>query len=337
MSEDNFESYNSGSTKPPVLDIGNINLPTIDQAFIGRHRNNPDGEQAVNDFAAAQWDAENGDLRRQVQMACNDIDERVKHSSKIISKAEKKLSGTEQFVRRADAQPAEGETSAADTSPTGTIPFSQWDPIHQWTAGTAVGFSVILQIMGMVSVSAILLASGTEPFISQPWMAAVMSFIVPAASLGIKFGYDLLPTDRAKSTYGLCVYSVAFVMLLIWVVTFALSFDGLSSEINIDDLGESSAKGHLLTAVQLLAEIFTGAALFMVASNIASPYAADAYIENPAWPHAKRAYNQAIKDHEVLMAEQKRLHGEREKLLASLEMYIASCTAEWISIRGTNA
>lgn len=216
-----------------------------------------------------------------------------------------------------------------------STPPWRWDFIDQATAGVALAFVFVLMGMGMTTVYSILIDSGTPAFIERPYLAWALSFIVPAASLGVKFGYDMIDTDLARRFYGQIVYVVAFAFLVIWVITFAANFGGLNAGIDWDTLGETSTgKGRIMTAVQLLAEIFNGAALFMVVSNIAAKYSAETLYHNPQWSEVKRSTAQAEKELDSLLKQQKAFHGKREKFKAARKVFIASCIAEWISIQG---
>ncbi|NHK29386.1 hypothetical protein FF098_015835 [Parvularcula flava] len=309
-----------------------IRTPALDENFIGKHRNNPKGEEAVRGYGQGQWNELNADLLRQAEMDCADIDKRVAHSEKCLSQAERKLSETSRFIKRV----ANSGTALSNGNLFTGTKLRDWQMQDKVTAGICAAMAVILMIMGMVNATSLMLNSAVTVFLDHPWMAMVMSFLVPASSLAVKFVYDFFDTDRLRKLYAWGVYGIAFAMLLGWIILFSGTYGGLTGDIDWGSLGETGrgSKGSLLTAVQLFAEVMAGAALFLVVSTVASKYSADSYYANPEWDDARKAKVDCEETHKALIEEQKKAHGFRDELHAARFVFIERSAADWFSLQG---
>ena len=310
---------------------GRIYTPPVDETFIGKHRNNPNGEEAVRRYAEGQWNELNADLLRQAEMDCADIDKRVAHSEKCLRDAERKLAETSRYIKRSGMS---GTALANGNLFRGTS-VADWELPDKIMAGVGGAMAVILMIMGMVNASSLMLNSATTVFLDHPWMAMILSFLVPAASMSVKAVYDVFDTEKQRKRYAWIIYLLAFLLFVVWIILFSSTYGGLTDEIDwAFEETSSNSKGPWLTAAQLSTEIVSSAALFIFVSSIATKYSGDVFVANPEWEPAYNAKVDCETTHRAQIEDQKKAYGFRDELHASRFVFVERCAADWFSLQG---
>lgn len=295
--------------------------------FIRKMLYHPDAKEAaqiVAEQAALEWDMQYGAELEAVRMECEELQTRYEQSCKLGEALDHKDASTDSYTKVARGK---SETNSA-------VPFREWFPMDQVTVTLAGVFAVIALFMGAAGVQANLEASGNPVFIEQPFTKWLLSALLPAASVALKFVSNFLPHDRARRNYGLAVYIITGVLLLFWMVLFAINFTGISGGIDWSDMGEADHGGSLLVFVQLAAEAMVGTALFLVIDLTASKYAAGySYLESLEKIQIRESRKTYSGSHTPLSAAIKAARGQKLKLEASRQSTINSKVATFTKLR----
>ena len=203
--------------------------------------------------------------------------------------------------RRAHPKDAEDDENELHES----IPFKLWSFRDRLYFLMSLAFAAILLIVTMVSVVVGLQSSGQQVFINEPWMCWLLAMMAPAASVGLKFVGHCFDSYRAKRLYSRLIFLLMVLLLLLWALLYAINFPGVSAQFDWSSFGqaEGNAKSSMLVFVQLFAEIITGTALFLVATDISLKYEPDHKVDNPAYLQAVKAYEEHHASHEKLEAQ----------------------------------
>ncbi|GJL49744.1 MAG: hypothetical protein NPIRA01_09710 [Nitrospirales bacterium] len=213
------------------------------------------------------------------------------------------------------------------------IPFSRWRSKDKVIVISSLCFALVVLTMSAANVYANILGSGNPIFIDQPFLALIISALLPAGSVAMKFTADIFESDKTRGFYKKSLYVLSVLALLAWTVLFALNFHGLSSEINFDDLEGSNPTSSALTWVQLLAELLVGFVLCHVASDTYSKYAPNAFIRNPEYAEIESAIQEHFPSHDPLREQRNTTRGRQTELKASQSLFVNEIVALYIAMR----
>lgn len=272
----------------------------------------------VGEQARYVWQKYLGPALERIELEITALEDEIAKSEARLSALTAKLKATKQYVYSAQLN---GDGASQH------VPFSHWPLRYKVVFIVALCGAVIVLIMGAGNVYANIMGSGNGVFLDAPYLAALLSALLPAGSIALKFVADTIDSAEGKALYIKTIHGLTVVVLLAWTALFAWIFHGVSSQLTIDDLEGSNIATTALTWVQLLAEILVGVVLFQVAADIASKYAPNTSTPNSDYIEIQSA----IKEEEAL--NQRLREGRNEKrgvkvaLEASLQAFVNDMVA----------
>lgn len=290
----------------------------------------PGGREAeVVDQAAAKWDAGNAAKKRSAEITRDELADQLDTARKYERDAHSRVRNTpgkvQMNVRRSGDKDIE---IAKDIQP------KDWNLYDQATALIAVLTGCLLLGLGGVNVATALLNSGIPTFIEHPYAAWMVGMLVPAVSMAVKFGYGLFDHAVNRKRYAWAVYTSAIVSGFVWVVLFALSYEGVSAEIDWGSLGQTTTADQLaslLTIVQIVTEVLAAAALFIVVANVFASYSASYVTDNPELLDAQGTHKDRVAEYQAVLAQFAEADGECERLEAERIVFINQALTNWRS------
>ena len=200
-------------------------------------------------------------------------------------------------------------------------PIWQWSHSDKIKGYSLLSFAALLMIVAALNTYSVLMNSGMPAFLDAPWIAAFMSVLVPSFSMAFKSVYDVFALDSSKKTYTWCVFILTSILVLVWVILFALTYEGAGSQIDWDSLGESSHSplASILTATQIAAEVLTSATLILGYERLQAGYSAWYFITNPLWTERKATLESIDADYGAVVAARIKAQAKLAKLNASKE------------------
>jgi lysylphosphatidylglycerol synthetase-like protein (DUF2156 family) len=184
--------------------------------------------------------------------------------------------------------------------------------------------ALIMLGMGASNIFAIIMASGTPVFLEEPRLAWMLSGLLPIGAFSLEFFKHHLPSDKAKTRCTLLIYALTAILLLTWIVMFAFAYGNPSSDIDLNTLLESSAHdlGQSFTMVQLLAELFVGASLFMTSGELFAKYSPTKLVANPDYERAVILLSQIQRDYEAKNCILNQKKARLRNIDATLKLYL---------------
>ncbi|NQY39354.1 MAG: hypothetical protein HRT80_04565, partial [Henriciella sp.] len=239
-----------------------------------QNKDKPDAQSFVEEQATNKWMSINGDILRKAQLIARQAKAALDEALERLKKAKGKRDGLKERENMARFR------DGADDVPKGSdVPFSEWNGYDKFVVILCGVATVVLLALGATNVVATILGSGIPVFIEQPYLAWMLGALVPAAAIAIKSGYHLFHYDTSRHFYALGMFGLSVVLILIWIVLFALSFEGASAEIDWDVLahgasgaGGETAVNRLRNIAQITAEIVIGASLFLIIDRKQATY-----------------------------------------------------------------
>lgn len=302
-------------------------------AFMGNMLGHPDIKEAtqiVAEQAEYEFDAAHGGEVEQLNRVLPNIDAEYKTSNVAVMALKKTLEQTAPYVKSAADEDGQLQKTA----------FKDWglkDKILLFVTGLAL---IGAMVMGTANIYANLLASGVTIFLTKPYLAVVIALLLPIASIAIKNITHYIHNPLFKRRYGLGIYAVTLVLLLVWGVLFAMNYTGVTGGFDpaalLDDSG-STDTGAALVWAQLMLELLMGSALFLTIEEIAGHYAPESFMPNMAYFEAEKAHQTAQKKHEKIEENYAGKHGRLVQLAAEQQKYINEKTAEYIGMRSRRA
>ena len=135
---------------------------------------------------------------------------------------------------------------------------------------------------------------------SQEFQHLLYTGLMPLGAFALEFFKRHLHSDHAKKIYNTIVFALAALLLLVWVVLFALVFGSPGdTALDIDSLLKPSGEDYLgkaFTMVQLLAELLVGASLFTSAGDLFAKHSPTRLIPNPDYVEAVQLLEKMKKD-----------------------------------------
>lgn len=152
---------------------------------------------------------------------------------------------------------------------------------------------MLLLGLGVANVAITILGTGIPVFLERPYLAWMLGGLVPAAAMSVKSGYHLFELDRTRRIYAFLIYGFSGLLVLVWIILFAVSFEGVTGDIEWESFGAESESTGVSTAafrnmIQIAAEILIGASLFLVIDRVQATYSARYSAKNPKWIEANK-------------------------------------------------
>ncbi len=246
-------------------------LREIGQVFARKLVASPDTKKAlklIEEQAGLAFDQEKGGELRELESRVTETEEACNRSLKALFTLEDQKQKTRSHVKVGAA--AENSTS-----------FRHWQTKDQSVFLLSLSLTAIILCTGAANLYANFMSSGEAVFLESPWIAVLLSVLLPCASVSLKFIGDYLESDAARSLYIRVVFVLTGIVVLAWTLLFSMNFHGVSGGFDLDSLGETSNMSTWLTWTQILAEMLCAAILFHVAWDIYGRYMPGASIPNP--------------------------------------------------------
>lgn len=281
----------------------------------------------IKEQATFEADRQFGATLAQVKLDIEDIDAKFRTASRLLNDLETKKANTARHIRNS-ALHSTGKKEAAD------IRWQDWRRKDQILLCVLLSSLVIAAVLGMGNVYANLIASGNTVFIEKPWIALMISALMPIASVSVKYVTNFMTFDSSRRLYAKCLYAATGIAFLCWGALFGLIHTGVAGSIDWESFGEAGTDfGPAFIWSQLLVEMLAASALFLAVEDIYMRYSPDAYIENPEYIEIEKALKEQQATHEALREQRGRLYGRRVELEAQHAAFINERIVEYISLR----
>ncbi|MEL6692379.1 MAG: hypothetical protein AAFQ12_05015 [Pseudomonadota bacterium] len=295
-----------------------------------QNKDKPDAQRFVEEQATHKWTSINGDILRKAQLMAKQAKVSLDDALERLRKSKAKRDGLNERENMARFR------DGADDMPKGAdVPFKEWNGYDKLIVIMCAAAAITLLGLGASNVVATILGSGIPVFIEQPYLAWMLGALVPAAAIAIKSGYHLFHFDTSRHLYAMSMFALSVTLILIWIVLFALSFEGASAEIDWDVLahgggesGSEAAINRLRNIVQITAEIVIGASLFLTIDRKQATYSSSYSRVNPEWHLA----DLRVQELEEPIEELTRVANDQEARVTRMEAARASYIGEAISI-----
>jgi hypothetical protein len=295
--------------------------------FARRLVHHPDRETAsamIAQQATYEADQQFGAELARLRLDITDIDAAYKISCKILAELEDKLAATPRYIKSGAVFAKKGVDD---------IQWKDWRLKDKILICVLLSFLVVAAGLGMGNVYANLMASGNAVFIEKPWIALMISALMPIASVSIKFVTNFMAYDRSRKRYALSIYTATGLAFIFWGTMFGLNNTGVASTIDWDSFGETVDWGFAFVWSQLLVEMLAASALFLAAEDIYMRYSPDVYIENLEYIEINKALKEHLVAHKALREQRGQLHGRLVELEAERLAFINERIVEYISLR----
>ncbi|MEW8626263.1 MAG: hypothetical protein AB2551_10965 [Candidatus Thiodiazotropha sp.] len=305
-----------------------VNTPVSSMSSFSRKlAAHPDAKQAsalVEQQAGLEFDQQQGAELEQAKLALTELDTRWKASSATMEELEKKKAGTKRYIK----------TGALHSGKeVDMVRWSDWRTKDQLLLVFTVSLLVLASFMGAGNVYTNLMSSGNPVFLDDPWLAVMLSTLLPIGSAAIKFVTNFMNYGSSRRRYAISVYVLTLIALVIWSVLFAQNFTGVSGDIDWNSLGTSNDNGSALVWAQLVVEMLAASALFLAAEDIYIRYSPDMFIENPEYIEVVKAIEAHLPAHEKLRQQRASTHGRVVELSASRHSTINRAVADYLAMR----
>lgn len=275
----------SDTGDPIVLTTTSMELETkevaIDFTFIRQLQGKPNSEAKTADFHGQLWDVSNGGMLEIAKLEASQASKEADDADADYKKAKAKLDNTERYefggeTHDEDGNPVKGKSTR----------YREWPKYDLIKVSFLCMTCFALLALGGVNVAVLILGSGIPAFLDNPALAYLLGAIVPAIAMALKSAEELLPLDRHKHWYAVTIYILAGIVSLAWIVLFTITFEGNTADIwsDIDESVSDHTVFHTLRNItQILAEVLTGAALFLVIDRMHSKHSAKSISEKTGW------------------------------------------------------
>jgi len=302
--------------KPPDPPPGNHVPPVLAQEVVRMLLSFSDVSAArklLAQQAELSWNSFYGAEVETLQLDIDAMETSYEKSSAILLALEEKKRNTKPYIKAAVMR---GESEEQQRS------FSTWRLKDKIVALSSMGAAVLVLGTGAANVFSNIMSLGQVIFLEQPSLAVMLSILLPAGSVAIKFVVEQFENDRSRRRYILTLYSLTVLTLLSWTVLFALSFHGISGGLDLSSLGETDHTATAFTGVQLLAEILIGATLFQVASDVYVQYAPGTFARNPEYEEIEQSLKAHSPGHETLRQVRNETRARLVGLQAARQSYV---------------
>ena len=211
--------------------------------------------------------------------------------------------------------------------------FRWWTMQDQVTFCASLIFMVIVLSAGAGNAFSAVQASAIPVFLENPVLAVLLSCLLPSGSVALHSFAEFLETDRRRHQYNKLIATLAFVFLTIWAFAFGLNFQIGDDTLYAATLNEPNDKTSVVfTIVQLMAELFCGTSLALIATHIHSRYTKDSTISNPEAETLERQLAQAKARYEPVQVRQ-RAWGRLAQLKAMRALHITEMKTWFLAFR----
>lgn len=287
-----------------------------------RHPDQKTAIELVAEQAALEFDQGQGAELAAVRQNAEDYNARSKTSCHTLTDLEDQLAGTKRYLKSGPLHTGKDDEATR---------WQDWRRSDQVMVGFILCCLTLVLGMGMANVYANLVSSDPV-FINNPWLAVMLSALLPVGSAAGKFVTAFMTLDRSRRRYALCVYVITLALLILWSVLFAQNFSGAAGDIDWDSFGESDGTGSALVWAQIALELSAGAALFLALEDVYIRYAPTVWIENPAYQALEAQYKVHRKDHEALRQTRSDNHARLIELDAARQAFINEAVAEFVHL-----
>ncbi len=277
---------------------------------------------SVVEQAGLEFDGVHAEEFERLKLQVKTLDARHQRSSNILEKLEDKIENVKSKIRGVVLKGKGNKT-----------PFSDWSLRDQFS-GLLFSFSALVILgTGGANIYSNIMASGNLVFIENPFLAVLLSALFPAGTFSLKSFRDTLEEDRSRKRYTQFIFIGAITALLFWVFQFAIHFPGITSEINLDNLGESDGSGSVMVAAQLLAELLVSVSLYFAATDISVRYAPDPRVPNPEHIAIQDDLQNHRHEHDLLSKELGSMRGRLKQLESKREAFTNKVVSKYTSLR----
>lgn len=300
--------------------------------FLRRLVHHHDREAAttlIREQSTYEADQKFGAELAKLRLDIEDTDAAYQTSLKTLSGLEAKLANTTRYIKS-------GNFQTGSKKDAGDIRWQDWRRKDQVLLCVVLTCLVIAAGLGMGNVYANLVASGNAVFIEKPWLALMISALMPIASVSIKFVTSFMTYDSSRRLYAKCIYAATSIAFLFWCTMFGVIHTGVAGTIDWESFGESKDYGSVFIWSQLLVEMLAASALFLAAEDIYIRYAPDMYVESLEYIEIAKALKEHRISHEALREKRGAMHGRLVELEAQHEAFINERIVEYISLRASH-
>lgn len=188
-------------------------------------------------------------------------------------------------------------------------------------------------IMGVSNVVSAILSTGQPVFLDQPWLAVALGMILPTGALALEYVSHFFEFEKSRKRYTLAICTLTALLLLCWLVLFALIFPGMAAtDISFSSVDEPDWKAPLFTGVQTAAELFVSATLMLAIQEVLRKYSNTTIVDNPRWLELNKAANGFFDEYGKLVAKAGELAGRKAALEAQGRAFIEAKLAEFFAM-----
>lgn len=232
-----------------------------------------DAVRRVEEHAGQDFDRVNGPEMEALQGECKRRDERAEANQAELRALEEQRRATQPYLIRPACQGIGGTQHAS---------FGQWTVHDRFIFSASLVLMAVVLVAGSCNVYAAIQAAAMPVFLEQPFLAVLLSCVLPAGSFALHAVAEFLSSDRARAQYERAIAALTVGLLLVWAVTFGLNFQLSGTTLDLTSLGESTNQTAVVfTIVQLLAEMCSGTTLALIAIHIHRRYSKEITIDNP--------------------------------------------------------
>lgn len=284
--------------------------------------NSENTEKLLTEQASLEFESVYGVEIEKLQLEIQNLEDRFKKSANELNKLEAKKEKIRPYKR-----------TEAPKGKNYKTPFSEWSSKDQVSFLLSLGFMLILLGTGTGNVYANILSSGNPVFIENHFLALLLSALFPASTFTLKFLRDLMEEDRSQKAYTLFIYTLTVASIFHWAYQFSIYFPGMSNEIDLDSLGETSGSGSIMVQAQLLSELLVSVSLYISASDISGRYFPDCRVRNPEHIEILDVLKTHLDEHDKLCTERNDKRGRWTELNARRLAYINKVLAKYMSLK----
>lgn len=210
--------------------------------------------------------------------------------------------------------------------------FAQWNLKDRLTLCTVLFFMALVLCAGAGNVFSAIMASAIPIFLENPFLAVLLSCLLPAGSVALHCFAELLESDRARMRYTKLISALTSVCLVIWAVTFGFNFQ-ITDALALETFSAPAAHTAVgFTITQLLAEMLSGTALGLIAAHLHGRYSTDRTILNPEAETLDQCIAQALARLQALDAYHK-AGGRLVQLKSMRALFVTEQVAHFVAIR----
>ena len=233
----------AAATTPPGVG-GAIDLDYIQNVALVQDEN---GMESVEQYHRSMFLHQHGVELEQLKQEEHIHKDRLQHLEQQLTGTRNRLSEVERL------EPIENNGELDDQP---TTPWNLWDRTMFFLG--ALGIAVMV-VFGVMNISFNLLESGIVTFMEHPIRAYFWAALLPVGALGVKVGWDLLASERAKARYVWMTLVLGMVSLVVWIAAYALVYPSLSKTteeqigaLRVFDDGTTSDNSTTATGVKIL-------------------------------------------------------------------------------------